>query len=491
MPQHHGRRRVAALVDHVVAQHAPAAPAPPHGAIDEGCRARFEQSGFLRLPGYFSADELAQMTEPINAAHSAGSSPVLEGAPDSLRPSGSASRFNYPDIHTGCTTDASVGPKLAEATVGNHRLVAAVETVLGQPAEVAQFGSLLTKPGDEGALVHFDYKPFRVLGSSLQWLVVVIPLTDYTAAHGPLMVSPGAHRGTRVLPSANKRVHPVEIDTIPPQPNVPHRAERPIADLHPGVDLIDPQLRRGDMFFFNGFTWHFAAPNCGPHTRLGLYIKFRAKSAPSSCGPLLFPSHIARLAPRVLPHHREDGTQTIDRAIWILEDGVSHDICVLDSGHGACELPGLELGSNGPMRVNDTGAWDLGNVIGACLRHAESTTGRQLGWLSWVTDHKTEAGTDKERVIRVYGHISSGSLAGQEATLASNGARMVRACVGSGLSDDQLRWVRCWQESRDVAGTPVRRGFGFALDRGHEMEGWQRDDGATILVDANGAHTAE
>ena len=80
-------------------------------------------------------------------------------------------------------------------------------------------------------------------------------------------------------------------------------------------------------------------------------------------------------------------------------------------------------------------------------------------------------------------NISSGSLADQAATLATNGLRMVP--MGSGLPDNELHWVRCWQESRDISGTPVRRGFGFALDRGHEMEGWQRDDGTTILVDAD------
>ena len=45
------------------------------------------------------------------------------------------------------------------------------------------------------------------------------------------------------------------------------------------------------------------------------------------------------------------------------------------------------------------------------------------------------------------------------------------------------------QESRDIAGTPVRRGFGFALDRGLKMEGWQRDDDAKILVDADTVET--
>ena len=64
--------------------------------------------------------------------------------------------------------------RLARATLGNPRLVAAVEAALGEPVEVVQFGALRTKPVDAGAVAHFDYKPYRVLGSSLRWLVVVI-----------------------------------------------------------------------------------------------------------------------------------------------------------------------------------------------------------------------------------------------------------------------------------------------------------------------------
>ena len=125
------------------------------------------------------------------------------------------------------------------------------------------------------------------------------------------------------------------------------------------------------------FRRHFAAPNMGPATRLGLYMKFRARAAPSACGPLLFPSRIARLAPRLLPHHRLDGrclhsiptccsaamgtsqestvlnvllnrSQTIDRVVWIVEDGVSHQICVRTNGDG-WQLPGIGLPSLGPI----------------------------------------------------------------------------------------------------------------------------------------------
>ena len=62
------------------------------------------------------------------------------------------------------------------------------------------------------------------------------------------------------------------------------------------------------------------------------------------------------------------------------------------------------------MRQNDTGAWDLSNCVGECLAHAEETVGCGLGWLSWVADHKLDPGTAAEVYMRVYAHISLGSL---------------------------------------------------------------------------------
>jgi hypothetical protein len=267
------------------------------------------------------------------------------------------------------------------------------------------------------------------LGSSLHWLVVVIPLTDYTPAHGPLMVSPGKHKATRVLPTTNGRTHPISVAAIPAQSDTPG-TRPPMVGGVVGVDLLDPELRRGDMFLFNGFTWHFAAPNQGPATRLGLYMKFRARSAPSSCGPLLFPSAIAAVVPsRLLPYHRRDGTQTIDRAVWILEDGVSHEICMLANG----ELPGVDLPSTGVMRQNDTGAWDLANVIGACLDHAGLLAGCDLGWLSWVTVIRLLAHIHLSPVRRISLDLTLRTFA-RRITSSTRERRTSRWCVCTGTS---------------------------------------------------------
>ena len=65
---------------------------------------------------------------------------------------------------------------------------------------------------------------------------------------------------TTVLPAENHRVHPVDAAQMPPED-----VARP--------DLLNPQLRRGDMLLMQGFTWHFADANKPPSTgRSGMYM---------------------------------------------------------------------------------------------------------------------------------------------------------------------------------------------------------------------------
>ena len=77
---------------------------------------------------------------------------------------------------------------------------------------------------------------------------------------GPLLVRPRSHHMTTVLPAENRRVHPVDAAQMPPE-----EVARP--------DLLNPQLRRGDMLLMQGFTWHFADANKPPSTgRSGMYM---------------------------------------------------------------------------------------------------------------------------------------------------------------------------------------------------------------------------
>jgi len=93
-----------------------------------------------------------------------------------------------------------------------------VEELLGGPACLSAFISYLKTPGAAGTggdyqgsspSGHCDYKTYQQAGSSLNWLFAIIPLTDLDEETGPLYMSPGSHKASRIVP-LNDRVSRVE-----------------------------------------------------------------------------------------------------------------------------------------------------------------------------------------------------------------------------------------------------------------------------------------
>jgi hypothetical protein len=215
---------------------ATASSSPPIGPED---RASWEENGFLVLRGYLSEAEVAEIEAPLLRKQAEPDSPTQ----------GEGTRHNFPDHD-----HLAEVPTLAAATFGQPRILAAAEAALGSAAEIMQFGALLTLPGDRGtagtdagpgAGTHYDYRPQRVVGSSLHFCFVIVPFSTYTDAAGPIVMSPGSYARTRVLPSDDGRVHPVDCAQVP-------------AARH--VELVNPCLRRGDVAIMHGFCWHHAMP---------------------------------------------------------------------------------------------------------------------------------------------------------------------------------------------------------------------------------------
>ena len=134
------------------------------------------------LRGYLSEAEVAAMEAPLLAKQAEADSPTHSGG----------TRHNYPD-----QSHLDEAPALAAASFGNPRVLAAAEATLGHQAEIMQFGALLTFPGDRGtagtaespgAGTHYDYRPGRVVGSSLHFCFVIVPFSDYTDASGPIVL---------------------------------------------------------------------------------------------------------------------------------------------------------------------------------------------------------------------------------------------------------------------------------------------------------------
>ena len=121
------------------------------------------------LRGYLSEAEVVAMEAPLLAEQAQPDSPIHAGG----------TRHNYPDH-----SHLAEAPALAAASFGQPRILAAAEAALGHQAEIMQFGALLTLPGDRGtagtpespgAGTHYDYRPGRVVGSSLHFCFVIVP----------------------------------------------------------------------------------------------------------------------------------------------------------------------------------------------------------------------------------------------------------------------------------------------------------------------------
>jgi ectoine hydroxylase-related dioxygenase (phytanoyl-CoA dioxygenase family) len=318
-------------------------------ALSDADLETFNSEGVLVLRDFFSAEELAAISTPIAELQSAPGSPLLDE---------SSKKFNFPDFQGLCQR-----PALATASFDHPRVVGAVQRALGEDAaELSQFGALTWAPDAAGVGLHYDYKPFRVVGSFLDWLFCIIPLTDYNEHDGPLLVRPRSHSFTTVLPHDDGndpgllgagRVHQVDAAQVPPLETVQS-------------DLVNPQLKRGDLLLMKGFTWHFADSNRPPSSgRSGLYMKFRAASSPPATGPLLFATEVAESLThkQVMPYHREDGTQRIDQGTLVLEDAETHRVWAVGGG-GGWQLPRWDIEPTAAMCSTTTAAWDSSNIIG-------------------------------------------------------------------------------------------------------------------------------
>ena len=100
----------------------------------------------------------------------------------------------------------------------------------------------------------------------MNWLFAIVPLTDFDAEHGPLLVSPKSHELHQVI-DANAKI----LDVTPPD-----KSRLPA--------FVDPELKSGDLLLFNMYTWHWAPGGTGSKYRSGIFNKYCAVNAPPAAG---------------------------------------------------------------------------------------------------------------------------------------------------------------------------------------------------------------
>jgi hypothetical protein len=421
----------------------------------------FENNGYLVLRGVLTEAEVDRLARPIRTAFD-------DGNYDTHR---EGSAYPSPGIHSMGPRILEEHPNLAELSLAHPAIVAAIEELFGEPATLAQYWSIMRSPGagvsDEpfvkGSGAHYDYKPWRCVGSYVKWMFVVIPFVDYTETAGPLAISPGSHLKTTVLPS-DGRVHQVDAARVP----------------SPGeITLVDPSLKKGDVVLMHGFAWHEARPNYGNSDRCGLYMKFHAKSSPPACGPTIYPSAVHDFLPsdvkHLVPYHRGDGQYAalrdgpvggVDEAQLLIEDSEERVLVLGDDADG-WRLPRYAAAED-----QTAGILDVCNVMGSVVKQAHQQLGLQLAWLSWLQDLSSSApdGVPGEWRCRVYGHrlqtAAPGLTTENDPPLQHHWMSMdeLDEAESAGRLENgaQVRkWLHMWREEEDEDGRTVTRSYGL------------------------------
>ena len=275
------------------------------------------------------------------------------------------------------------GNRIAEpglTSIAEHPTVlGAVEAALGQPAHLTAYVAYLRTPGDSGGRAHCDYKRWRPVGSSMNWVFAIIPLTDFDTSYGTFLVSPKSHKLTQVIdPDAHI------LDLTRPDPE----------QLPP---FIDPELKAGDLLVVNEHVWHEAPPGTTTEDRCGIFNKYCAIDAPPAAG--YYPYN-----PRALDAITDEGKRLIpicfDKPITttqlLIEDTSGQEPKFLL--HRDVETQSWELPGGEGWEEEELVGWDVGARIGALQEITETQLGLEVPWMSYIEDVEEEDG-----ICRLYG----------------------------------------------------------------------------------------
>ena len=372
--------------------------------------AQYERDGYLVLRGLFRDADLSRLDSGVERHV-----PCHAYAPGSIYPA--------PAKYT-LSGQAPSDPDLAY--ISEHpKVVGTVEQVRGGPAHLTAYVVYVRTPGDQGSMPHNDYKRWRPVGSSMDWLFTVIPLTDFDEAHGPLLVAPGSHQLGLVREETRGLWHRE-------QPKKPTE-----------MDFIDPGLRRGDLLVMNMYLWHWAPENTS--RRIGIFNKYAAADAPPATGYFPWTKEVQNA-------FSEEGRRllavTSDLPLATTRLLLTHDgeVLLVPGQKGQWVLPGGEGSEESAIP-----GWDYGNRIGALQVHIERELGFSLPWVTYIGDYEEERGVTSA-LCRVYAHPASQKPALYDRPhcwVNEKKLRELGLSLGSSFAVDALsEWLN----------TPLRRG---------------------------------
>ena len=265
------------------------------------------------------------------------------------------------------------------APVAEHPVVVdAVESLLGQKSYLTAYVAYLRSPGDKGGGAHNDYKRWRPVGSSMNWLFAIIPLTDFNAEYGPLEVAPGSHK---LAAHTKTQTHILDVTK-------PNREQL--------ADFVDPELKAGDLLLMNAHTWHNPPPGTTREDRVGIFNKYCAIDAPPAAG--YYPYNSAAVN-ALSDHGKRLIPVCFDKPLSstrLLFENDESKYLLLQDENKKWQLP------EGKGWEEEKVGWDIGSRIGSMQQAAKEQLDQEIPWMSYIEDVEEE-----HSVCRVYGYTGN------------------------------------------------------------------------------------
>ena len=374
-------------------------------AISAQQLADYHEDGYLIVRNVLSEMETAELRRVVQREVQRDAYPSTLIYPEPAKYTVSGNRLAAPGL----------------APIAEHpTVVSAVEAVLGQPAYLTAYVAYLRTPGDKGAGGHCDYKRWRPVGSSMNWVFAIIPLTDFDSEYGQFLVSPKSHKLTQVI---DPDAHILDLT-------------RPDSEMLP--PFIDPELKAGDLLVVNEHVWHKAPAGTTTEDRCGIFNKYCAVDAPPAAGYYPYnPAAVEALSDsgkRLIPVCYDKPITTTRLLIETTSDGESKFLLHRDPETRCWELPGGEGGEEEKLV-----GWDVGARIGALQAIAQAQLGLDVPWMSYIQD--TE---ETEAMCRVYGfsdpNLDMDALADRGCEWFTKSEIQQRLAARDVLSDVVDRW---------------------------------------------------
>jgi len=326
----------------------------------------YERDGFLVVPGALSDADVCRFEEGF------ARNPPLD---QTLNMGGV---WPEPGRYT-LAHNALKDPDLA--AIAQHRapVEAAKRALRADDVRLSAYVIYDRTPGGPSIRSHHDYKRWRPVGSSMNWLFTIMPFCDFDAKAGPLYVSPGSHRLDRIGPGSDR-----PLECAP--------AVRPSEDSY-----VDPELKRGDLLLMNMHTWHRADGNQSDHHRVGAFNKYAAADAPPATGYYPFDEDVYHaLAPesRSLLATHSDKPIASTRVVLTRRRRDIDQVLVFQSDKGDWSLPGGDT-----WRERAIPDWDHGNYIASAQAALRELVRVETPWLSYVGDFD-----EGDHLCRVYAY---------------------------------------------------------------------------------------